>query len=201
LELGYNKPEHLNHLLHLKPGEINSTVVENELVTHASGLQLLLSSYRPGDINDIQSMTQLEAVINQLSFMAGMVILDIGVNFFPGIDKVLALSNEAVLVVEPNPITVMRTKTLIEDLYDRGFGKSRLMTIVLINRVRSDVQLSWTQVQEALGQPISQVISPVPELAFQAALRTTPMVQIQPSGLTAQQIGKVADLLEQHIRK
>ena len=201
LELGINKPENLNHLLHLKPGEITQSEVENELVSHASGLQLLLASYRPGDVNDIQAMTQLEGVINQLSLMAGLVILDIGVNFFPGIDKVLALSNEAVVVVEPNPITVMRTKTLIEDLYDRGFGKSRLMTIVLINRVRSDVQLSWTQVQEALGQPISQVISPVPELAFQAALRTTPMVQLQPSGLTAQQIGKVADLLEQHIRK
>ncbi len=201
LELGYNKPENLNRLLHMNPGDITQPAVENELVIHSSGLRLLLSSSKPADINDIQAMTQLEGVINQLSLLAGLVILDIGVNFFPGIDKVLALSNEAVLVVEPNPITVMRTKTLIEDLYNRGFGKSRLMTIVLINRVRSDVQLSWTQVQEALGQPISQVISPVPELAYQAALRTTPMVLLQPSGLTTQQIGKVADLIEQHIRK
>jgi Flp pilus assembly CpaE family ATPase len=133
--------------------------------------------------------------------MASMVMLDIGNNFFPGIDKILALCNEAVLVVEPNPITVMRTKTLLDDLYDRGFGKSRLISLVLINRVRSDVQLSLTQVQEALGQPVSQVISPAPELAYQSALRTTPMILVQPNGLTGQQFGKVADLLEQHIRK
>src|SRR5450759_5746211 len=133
--------------------------------------------------------------------MSSMVILYICINFFPGIDKVLALSNEAVIVVEPNPITVMRTKVLLEDLYDKGFGKSRLMTIVFINRVRSDIQLSWTQVQEALGQPVSQVISPAPELAYQAALRTTPMILVQPTSLTAQEIGKVADLLEQHLRK
>ncbi|HEX7432033.1 MAG TPA: response regulator [Anaerolineaceae bacterium] len=201
LELGFNKPENINHLLHLKPGEINPAAIDKEIQAHGSGLQILLSSYRLNDVNDIQSIPQIEALIKQLSLMSSMVILDIGINFFPGIDKVLALSNEAVIVVEPNPITVMRTKVLLEDLYDKGFGKSRLMTIVLINRVRSDIQLSWTQVQEALGQPVSQVISPAPELAYQAALRTTPMILVQPTSLTAQEIGKVADLLEQHLRK
>ncbi len=201
LELGYNKPENINHLLQLKPNEITPEIIDKEITTHSSGLQILLSSYKTSDLNEIQAIPQIEALIKRLSGMAAMVILDIGNNLFPGIDKVLALCNEAVLIVEPNPITVMRTKALLDDLYDRGFGKSRLMTIVLINRVRSDIQLSWTQVQEALGQPVSQVITPAPELAYQAALRTSPMILVQPNGLTAQQIGKVAELLEQHIRK
>ena len=111
------------------------------------------------------------------------------------------MSNEVILVVEPNPTSVSRTKVLIEELYEKGFGKSRLITTVLINRIRSDIQLSWSQVQEALEQPISLIVSPVPEMAYQAALRFTPISMLQPDGLTAQQFGKVADLLAQRIHK
>jgi MinD-like ATPase involved in chromosome partitioning or flagellar assembly len=96
---------------------------------------------------------------------------------------------------------VSRTKVLLQELNEKGFGKSKLVTIVLINRIRSDIQLSWTQVQEALELPVSQVISPVPEMAYQAALRFTPISMLQPDGLTSQQYGKVADLLAQRMRK
>ena len=162
---------------------------------------LLMASYRLKDVNLIQAIPQMEVIINQLSGMSQMVLLDIGSYFFPGIDRILALSNEVLLVVEPNPTSVSRTKVLIDELYEKGFGKSRLITTVLINRIRSDIQLSWTQVQEALELPVSLIISPVPELAYQSAIRFIPMAMLQPDGLTAQQFGKVADLLAQRIRK
>ena len=201
LELGFNKPEGLNRLLEMKTNEITAEKVKSELTAHSSGLLLLMSSYRLKDVGLIQAIPQMEVIINQLSGMAQVVMLDIGNYFFPGIDRILALSNEVLLVVEPNPISVSRTKVLIEELYEKGFGKSRLITTVLINRIRSDVQLSWTQVQEALEQPISLIVSPVPELAYQSALRFMPISMLQPEGLTAQQFSKVADLLAQRIRK
>jgi MinD-like ATPase involved in chromosome partitioning or flagellar assembly len=201
LELGVNKPEGLNRLLEMKTNEITAEKVKLELVAHNSGLLLLMSSYRLKDVGQIQAIPQMEVIINQLSGMGQMVLLDIGSYFFPGLDRVLALCNEVLLVVEPHPTTVSRTKTLIEELYEKGFGKSRLITTVLINRIRSDTQLSWTQVQEALEQPVSQVISPVPEMAYQAALHFTPISMLQPDGLTAQQYGKVADVLAQRIHK
>ena len=201
LELGFNKPEGLNRLLEMKTNEITAEKVKLELVAHNSGLLLLLSSYRLKDVGQIQAIPQMEVIINQLSGMGQMILLDIGSYFFPGIDRILALCNEVLLVVEPHPTTVSRTKTLIEELYEKGFGKSRLITTVLINRIRSDIQFSWTQVQEALEQPVSQVISPVPEMAYQAALRFIPISMLQPDGLTAQQYGKVADVLAQRIHK
>jgi pilus assembly protein CpaE len=201
LELGFNKPEGLNQLLEMKTNEITADKVKQELVAHISGLLLLMSSYRLKDVGQIQAIPQMEVIINQLSGMGQMVLLDIGSYFFPGIDRILALCNEVLLVVEPHPTTVSRTKTLIDELYEKGFGKSRLITIVLINRIRSDIQFSWTKVQEALEQPVSLVISPVPEMAYQAGLRFTPISLLQPDGLTAQQYGKVADVLAQHIHK
>ncbi len=201
LELGFNNPDSLNRLLDMKTSEITSDRVKQELITHTTGLQLLLSSFHLKDVWQIQAIPQMEVVINQLSGMSQMLLLDIGNHFFPGIDRILALCNEILLVIEPHPVTVIRTKALIKELNDQGFGKSRLISLVLINRIRSDTQLSWTQVQEELESPILQVITPVPEMAFQAAQRLMPLSMVQPEGLTAQQYSKVADYLEQRVLK
>jgi hypothetical protein len=47
---------------------------------------------------------------------------------------------------------VARTKLLIEDLAAKGFGANRLH-VVLINRLRLDIQLSWNQVKDELKAP------------------------------------------------
>jgi Flp pilus assembly CpaE family ATPase len=130
-----------------------------------------------------------------------MVLVDIGNSFFPDVDKVLNLSNEIVVAVEPHPITVLRTKALIDELHEKGFGKSRAISVVLVNRIRSDVQMSWTQVQESLGQQVSYVISPYPEMAYQAATRAMPIIQLQPEGLISQQYGNVAEFLSHLVHK
>ena len=82
-------------------------------------------------------------------------------------------------------------------LADKGFTKSKVLTLVLINRIRSDIQLSWTQVQEALGIPITSIITPAPELAYQACTRSTPMILAQPDGIVAQQYVKIASTIAQ----
>ena len=201
LELGLGKPEGLNRCLEMKTNEITAESVKQELVTHSSGLIMLLSSNRIKDVAQIQAIPQMEAVISQLSVLGQLVMLDIGNNFFPGIDRILALCNEVVVIVEPQSVSVARTKILIEELFEKGFGKSRLINTVLINRIRSDLQMSWSQVQEELEQPISVVISPVPELAYQAAIHFTPLSIFQPDGLSNQQYGKLADVLAQRIHK
>ena len=48
-------------------------------------------------------------------------------------------------------------------------------------------------IQEELGQDVVHVISPAPELAYTSSVQNTPMVQLQPISLTAQQFGKLAD--------
>ena len=143
-------------------------MVQNELVLHSSGVKLLLASYQPKDIKYACDTDKFTTIINHLASSAQYTLVDIGANILPGIDDVLNLCNEAILVVEPMPNTINRTKVLLDHLADRGFSKSRILTLVLINRIRSDIQMSWTQVQEALGIPITSIITPAPELAYQA---------------------------------
>jgi pilus assembly protein CpaE len=197
-ELGYNAKEGLNNLLKAKPFEISNNNVETELVrTTYNGVRLLLADSEISDIDLVSASAQLEAVVRILPFLAPMVLLDIGVPVLPKVDRVLAFCDEVMLITEPFPASLRGTKRYMQELGNCGFGKSKLLTVVMINRIRADVQLTITQVQESLGVTVAQVIPPVPEIAYQAALQYLPIVKLQPDGLVAQQFKRLAEIIAQ----
>jgi MinD-like ATPase involved in chromosome partitioning or flagellar assembly len=106
------------------------------------------------------------------------------------------LCNEIIVVVEPVPQTLAQTKLLLEDLVAMGIGASKI-GVVVVNRSRSGMQLSWSQVQGQLGRNISVIFTPAPELAYQASTNNMPMILQQPDSLTAQQFTKLAELVAQ----
>jgi MinD-like ATPase involved in chromosome partitioning or flagellar assembly len=90
------------------------------------------------------------------------------------------------------PQSVLQTKALIDDLLEKGIPGDNI-SIVLVNRVRSGMQLSWSQVQDQLGRSVSVIFTPAPDLAYQASLKNIPMVLQQSDSLTAQQYAKLAE--------
>jgi hypothetical protein len=98
-------------------------------------------------------------------------------------------------VVDPDPTTIRRSKALLTEFETLGFGKSRKVTPVAVNRARSDIQLTLPQMQEALEQSVAILIPPAPELAYQAATRSTPLSLLQPESLLAQQFKRLSDLV------
>lgn len=198
-ELGYTNPEGLKRLLQCKPSEITREAVEKELIMNASGVRLLLAGNQIKEVRFSDALPQVDALVNQLSTLGSVVILDIGTNQFPEPERILNYCNEVILVLEPNPTSVALSKEFIEQLADYGVGKTRILTTILVNRIRADIQLTWSQVQEAVGQPISVIFTPAPELAYQTAVRFMPISLIQPEGLIAQQFGKLAEVVNQHI--
>jgi pilus assembly protein CpaE len=197
-DLGYNAKEGLNNLLKAKPFEIRNNNVETELVrTTYNGVRLLLADSEISDVDLVGASAQLEAVVRTLPFLAPMVFLDIGVPVLPKLDRVLAFCDEVMLITEPFPASIRGTKRYMQELGNCGFGKSKLLSIVMINRIRADIQLTITQVQESLGQTVAQVIPPVPEVAYQAALQYLPIVKLQPDGLIAQQFKRLAEIVAQ----
>jgi Flp pilus assembly CpaE family ATPase len=163
------------------------------------GVRLLMASPKSQDLALVNATDQMEAVVENLPLLAKLVLLDIGTNFHPALDKILERCNEVIVVTEPFPASVQRTHQLIEDLNEKGFGRSKLLTLVSINRIRADVQLSIIQMQEMLGVPVSQIIPPAPEIAFQAANRNIPLIQVQIGGVISQQYSNLAERLTQRV--
>ena len=68
-----------------------------------------------------------------------------------------------------------------------------------MNRVRSGMQLNWSEVQDEMRHKITVVVTPTPELAYQAAATNIPMVIKQPFSMTAKQFEKLASAITEHI--
>jgi CheY-like chemotaxis protein/MinD-like ATPase involved in chromosome partitioning or flagellar assembly len=200
IELAFPETDGLNKLLRLNSDEISKAKVENELVRMPNGLRLLMASNYSKDINAFTAVEQMDHILAQLGSIAKILLLDLGSNYLPGLDMVLSHCDEVILVTEPQPATIQRTRIFLEELAHKGFGKSKLLSLVLINRMRTDVQYSISQVQDSLHTPVMQMLPPVPELAYQANLRNVPLVDVQPEGLFTQQISKLADDIMHHIQ-
>jgi pilus assembly protein CpaE len=202
LELGLAIPEGMNNLLKMKPADITVALVEKELFRTTFGIRMLLASPRMQDCELMNNTAQLEAILQHVATLGSLILVDIGTPFQPGFEKVVGLCQEIIVVTEPQPYTIQRTRMLINEMGNLGVGRSKLLNLVLINRLRADVQLSIVQVQEMLGgQPVSLLIPPAPEQAFHAAMKYVPFTMLQPDGLVAQQYLRLAEQISQRIKK
>lgn len=201
-ELGFSNGEGLRNLLKLKNNEINPSAVEKQLTSTSFGTRVLLSSNFSLNIDFNTLADQLQSIIQSLTQLSPVVFLDIGTPFLPGFDKICSTCKELFVVTEPQPNTIKRTRILYEELRTIGSGAGRIINLVLYNRVRSEIQLSSTQVSELLGGiPITMMIPPAPELAYQASVRQSPMIDVQPDSLVAQQIDQLAKVIQTQIGK
>lgn len=196
LELGYMKAEGLNRLLQKPAQEISAKDVETELLVHASGVKLLLSSHNPQDAGNAYLTEHFLRINQHLIGLSRYIFLDMGSGLTPTNQKILTLCDHVVIVVEPVPHTLKQTRLLLDNLEQIGIGEVRT-TIALINRIRSGVQLSWSQAQEQLGQQISAIFTPAPELAYQASNHSVPMIIQQPESMTSQQFQQLAKRITQ----
>ncbi|HSO27215.1 MAG TPA: response regulator, partial [Anaerolineales bacterium] len=113
LELGYLRPEGLSRLLQRKPEEIDRRAVETEIITHSSGVRLLLASPQPRDGRLIERVDNFEAITNHLAMLGKYVILDLGVSLNPVSERLLPLCDEIMIIVEPAPQTLDQAKALL----------------------------------------------------------------------------------------
>ena len=195
LDLGAVDSHGLAELLCItKINEITREKVHDSLVSHVSGLKLLLSSDRPRDMHLINQTANYEFLIRRLASLSRFLVLDLGVGLQPFADKILPMCDEIMIVIEGVPNTIIHAKALIEDIGALGIQK-KSVHVVLNNRVRSDTQLPSSQVQNKLEHEILTTLTPAPELFVQATRMQTPAVICQPDSLTARQITKLVDFI------
>ncbi len=100
------------------------------------------------------------------------------------VEKVVAECDSVILIVEPFQLTLSIGKAVLERLEQIGLGFGRI-EVVIFNRTRSSLQLPLQTVENVLGHNIASVITPAPELAYQAAEANSAMIALQPDSLTA----------------
>jgi CheY-like chemotaxis protein len=191
-DLGTPDHKELNELLSGKPVEITREKVDSLLISHGSGLRLLLASEDPHDMYLTSQLDHYKSLVSVLSTLASYIVLDLGGGLPPFVEKILPLCTDRIVVMEGVPSTIAQTKLLIEAMARLGTDPAGI-SVVLNNRIRADSQMAWTEVQQSLGHEIAATLTPAPEMLMSAARIHTPALLSQPTNITSQQILKVVD--------
>jgi pilus assembly protein CpaE len=192
MDLGVPNQTGLNELLSGNVVEITREKVDSLLVPHGSGLRLLLASVSPRDVHLTSRTSQYESLITCLATLARYVVLDLGMGLPPFVEKVLPLCTDRIVVVEGSANTIAQSKVLISEIAGLGIDPAAI-TVVLNNRIRTEAQMPWMEVQQNLGHSIAATLTPAPEMLVAAARVHTPAIFSQPTNITSQQILKIAD--------
>lgn len=191
LMLGYSRATGMGALLHKTIGEINSRAVESQLLTHGSGLRLLLSSASPSETSLATAAGQAEQIVRVTSTLCKFLVLDLGAGLNEMTRRAAALCDGLVMTVEPQRVTLTMARNLLTELEAAGIGQARV-DIAMLSQQRSSLQTSWQAAEALLDHHIENIITPAPELAYQAAETGTPVLIAQPDSVTADQIRKLA---------
>ncbi len=198
-ELGVSGIAGLDQLLDMSPNEIHPGVIEKQLVSHLLGVPLLFASNRVHDAAAATAVGQYAAILENISALAEIVIVDIGTIFHPAYEVFTEFCDEMILITEPQPLSVRLTKNLLANLQERKFGGMKALTMITVNRVLSGMSMPVSKLEEKIGYPISAGFTPVPEQAFMSADRNIPLYTIQPGSQIVQQFDKLAEIILKHI--
>jgi CheY-like chemotaxis protein/MinD-like ATPase involved in chromosome partitioning or flagellar assembly len=193
-ELGYTAQTGLSKLLDSQISQITPEIIANQLVIHDSGIKLLLSSQSPKEAGQIFEVENLKEIASKLPQVSRWIIMDLGSNLFPATQSLAKLCDILVVVLSPNPGIIYQTRALMGDLLSLGVGESRILPI-MINKVRSPQQLNIHQTENQLGYKIESILSPAPELAYQASISNQPIVLQQSDSEISQQFINLAKLI------
>ncbi len=194
LALGSARSTGMANLLSRPASELTARNVENELVHHSSGLRLLLSSARPKEAQMTVSPESAAAVVRQLGSLARYALLDLGTGLSRVTVRLLQELDHLIITVEPNRVALALARALLEEIEQLAFPRSQVL-VVLINRTQSSLQIPWQEAEQMLSHEMTAIISPMPELAFQADEANTPLILYQPSAIVAAQYTKLAEAL------
>lgn len=192
LALGIDHSAGMANLLSRPTGEITARAVENELVTHSSGLRLVLSSTRPKEALLNVAPDSAAMIVQHLRTLSQNVLLDLGAGLNHLTSRLLDDLDQLTLSVEPNRISLAMARDLLHEIEQIGLPQSRV-NIVLIHRTQANQQIPWQEAEQILGHEMTAIISAAPDLAFQAAEAGFPIILFQPNSIVASQFNKLAD--------
>lgn len=199
LELNLDSSSGISNLLSRSLKDIHLRSVESEMIEHSNGTRLLLSSFHPRETELEQAVPQIEAVVNNLASMCDVLVLDLGAGMKPYIKPILQQVDRLIIVVEPVYPSDTIGRALLQDLETSGID-IRKISLALINRVRTSLQIPWRQVEQDLGVELAGIISPAPEQAHQAAQSGAPLAISYADNLIGDQLRKLADNIQNHLR-
>ncbi len=196
LQLGLRHHGGMARLLEEPVERIEARMVEAQLEKYRAGVQVLSGQIEPAGVAALVSPAHVEVILRHLGAMADYLLLDMGVGLGEANRRILPSCQRVVVTVEPQRVALTLAQSLLGEMTTSlDLLPPHRISAVLINRTPSAATLTREVIEGLLQQDLAGVISPAPELAFQAAEQEVPMVMAHPDSLVARQFRTIAEHL------
>jgi DNA-binding response OmpR family regulator len=214
-QLKLSSGQDLSQLLAMKADQIKRPEIERRIITHSSGMQLLLAP----QIGNGDKLTQahVELLLDVMTSRAQFVILDLPTTPDQNTRRTFELSDQILLVTEPETLSIscgyMQLRNMKEwDVFDRVnlVVSTRTPSASWLNRVEVENRLGmgggearqasrWEpralEVDVRMRQGVAGVIPSAPELFHESVRAGVPITLIEPSAPAARALLDLADWL------
>jgi MinD-like ATPase involved in chromosome partitioning or flagellar assembly len=205
----------LSQLLTMSAEQIKRPEIERRIISHSSGMQLLLAP----QVGNGSTLTpaHVELILDVLTSRAHFVILDLPPNIDENIRRALELSDQILLVTEPESLSIscgfVQLRNLKEwDVFERTniVISTRTPSASWLNRVEVENRLGmgggearqasrWEpralEVDVRIRQGVAGVIPSAPELFHESVRAGVPITLIEPSAPAARALLDLTDWL------
>lgn len=175
---------------------VDQATVESCVTQHHTGVRVISAPLEPA--SDTQPITpaHAKALIKHLDGLAEIVVLDLGSQISPTVRQLMGRCDHFILVTEADEVSLHLTRRLLQKEEEGvlGAGSSALAHVVVVNRIRTAVALTRTEIEEMLGRELLAFIPPAPEL-FRSAREGRPAILVQPDGMHANMFRQLAEAL------
>jgi DNA-binding response OmpR family regulator len=195
IQLGLRRHGGMAKLLDQPVEHIEARIVEAQLEEHRTGVRVLSGQLEPPGVATSVLPRYAEVIVRHLGSMADYLLLDLGVGLGEVNRRILPSCDHIVVTTEPHRVALTLTQALLDKMTMSLNLARHKISVVLINRAPSAATFSKATIEGLLQQDLAGVVTPAPELAFQAAEQGKPMVMAHPSSLVAQQIQSIAEYL------
>lgn len=189
--LNMTPAQDLGNLLTIDPNQLNHKEVARRVVQHVSGLRVLAAPQQATE--HPLTAAHVEAIIEILSQEVDYVILDLPNIASEAMRQALDLSDQILMVTEPETISIACTKADLETLKTWSiFDRTNL---VVVSRAPSNTLIAPREIEKLLGIRVISVLPPAPELFYLAASLGNPVVSSKPDSVAADTFIKLGDVL------
>lgn len=180
----------------LRKETIAEADVRDAIVERDNGLSALVSASNPHDATLDFAIDKPVEIIQTVRRFGNPTILDLGNGLSRASAEIVGEVDKLLYVIEASAVALEMAKLQLRVLDDL-IGGGRI-SVVVVNR--SPSTLPWHEAENRLNREVKAIISPAPELAFQAIEQATPMVILQPNAMVSGQFIKLADEIKSRIR-
>lgn len=194
LQLNLNVPGSLQTFIK-KGNPLTAETLQNQVVTHACGLHLLLNTARHTEQEELPESI-VRATLDHTLSNYDWVVVDLSPSLHKANMEVLQRARSVFLTIESSKLGLSMARTMLDEMHGGNINTTKV-GIVLINRVQAAASMTRSVIEERLGRTFIAAIPPTPELAFQSLETGTPMVLQQPGVLLMKQVQLIIETIQQ----